>query len=116
MLREMVIVAVMILALYGIADLIQRLAFRLLYGKGKEQFLLVPATGENDGGEYAARRLLATHRFLPPCDNTRLLLVCYGSVREGVSRLCDLSGIKICAAKDLQEILRSSLQSTEKEL
>ncbi len=116
MAQDLAIVAVLVLALYGVADLIERVVFHFLFGKGGRQYLLVPLASSQTDGEYAVRRLTAARRFLPPCDKTVPLVVQYGEGRSELSRLCETVGAEYIGAEHLKEIIADGLQAAKKEV
>jgi hypothetical protein len=115
MVEELAIVAVLVLALYGVADLIERLVFRLLFGKGEDQYLLVPVTESEETAEYAVRRLTATCRFFPPCHRV-VPLVVSDTPSMAIQNMCENIGVKWCSAQNMNEFLHSSLQRSKKDL
>ncbi len=113
MAEELALALGMLAALYGVADIIGRLAFRLLFSKkGGQQYLLVPLSGEQRDAEYIVRRLSATHRFFPSGAVRPLLVDCGmdAQSREVTGRVCAELQLSVCPQEELPEILSSGLQ------
>ncbi len=92
----------LLLALYGAADLIMRLCWRLVFA-GKAESLIVSAAGED--AEYRIRRFAMWMRLRPAGVFTPTVLL-----REddtALRRLCEELGLRVCTAKDLQTALQA---------
>lgn len=107
--EEVVLALGLLAAVYGIGDLIGRLAFRLLFPRHGRQYLVVPVNGQPV--EYAARRLSAIRRFLP-VGNTEPLLLDDGLDEEEralARRVCEELGLAFYS----REALLDGLQERE---
>ena len=74
--EEVALAVGLLAAVYGIADLIGRIAFYLLFPRRKGAYVVVPLCGDDPAVEYTARRLAMLCRFLPSGDSMPLLLDC----------------------------------------
>lgn len=113
--EDVLLVVGMLLAVYGLCDLVGRLAFRLLFPKNRHRYLLVPLCGAQSDVEYTARDLSAAHRFFPSQRAEPLLLDCGldEESRQLAVRVCEELGMLLCCREDLCEILTEGLQERQ---
>lgn len=114
--EELVWVATMVAALYGIADLIERLAFRIIYGNGNRHYLVLFSRKGCEDTEYAVRRLAAARRFFPLGYHTTTLLLTTGKPDDSLIGLCERLHIKPCTEKEFNEMLTDGLQGEKKQV
>lgn len=105
------LIAVLLLALYGCAELISRMAARIL--KPKEEFAgirVIPVSGHRTDMEYIVRSAAAQCK----CAGGRALLLDTGmdeETRKIAERACEATGsVGFCEAADLDDILHKRLQ------
>lgn len=112
MAEDIAMVLVVLAALYGIADLIGRLAYRLLFGRRGKQYLLTPLVGGREDMEYRVRQLAAMRRFFPHNAIRSLVVDCGLNHEEQqlTQRLCNELRLDFCSA---EEILHIGLQEVE---
>ena len=118
MAEDIAMVIVIVAALYGVADLMGRLAYRILFAKGGRQYVVVPLTRGREDAEYAVRRLGATRHFFPH-GTVYPLLVDWDLGEEEqqlTQRLCDELRLEVCRREELGEILLTGLQEEQNRL
>lgn len=91
----------LLLALYGAADLIMRLCWRLVFA-GEAQRLTLSAAGED--AEYRIRRFAMWMRLRPAGGFTPTVVL--PDENEQLQRLCEELGVQVCTAKDLETALQ----------
>lgn len=85
----------LLLALYGAADLIARLCWRLVFA-GEAPPLTLSAAGED--AEYRIRRFAAWMRLRPAGGFTPTVVL--PDENEQLQRLCEELGLQVCTVKD----------------
>lgn len=87
----------LLLAVYGTADLVARIVWRMVFGARTEPVTVSVAVGED--AEYRIRRFAAWIRLCPNggFDPTVLL----SEENEPLQRLCDNLGLAVCIVKDV---------------
>ncbi len=83
------------LAVYGAADLVARLIWRLVF-TGEREMLMLSAASED--AEYRIRRFAAWIRLHPSGGYTPIVLL--GEEDAHLQRLCEELGLLVCTAKD----------------
>ncbi len=85
----------LLLALYGAADLVMRLCWRLVFA-GEVQPLILSVSGED--AEYCIRRFAMWMRLRPAGGVTPTVLL--RDEDAALRRLCEELGLGVCTAKD----------------
>ena len=104
-----------IMAVYGMMDLIERLAFWFLYPKGCSRYWVVPLCGRNEDVEYTVR-CMAAERDACAYPSEKILLVDYGMDEESsrlAERICAELGVCFCTKEKMGEMIATRLQGKE---
>lgn len=113
--EQIALIVGVILAIYGLMDLIERLAFWVLFPKGERGYRVIPLAGRCDGVEYIARRIEAERR-LHAFKNDPVLLVDCGLEEESrrlALRVCEQLQLRFCEGEKFGEMLTAGLQEKE---
>ena len=90
------VVIALLLALYGVADLIARLCWWLVFVGEAESLILSISAGE--GAEYRIRRLAAWTKLCPCGGFTPTVRL--DAESEELQRLCEDVGLPVCTSKN----------------
>lgn len=101
--------AVMLLAVYGLADLVWRLACFLVYPH-RVGVLVVPMTGDREDAEQLARAVLARGEGRPIVLDCGLTPESAALTRE----VCGKLGLTFAEEKEWEQILKTALQERKK--
>ena len=106
--QEWLWAVVMLLAVYGLADLVWRLACFLVYPH-RVGVLVVPMKGEREDAERLARAAVA-HGGRP------IVLDCGLTPESAVltHKVCEKLGLTFAAEKEWEQILKTALQEPKK--
>ncbi len=105
----------LLLAVYGAADLITRLAYRwALAGREPHGYLLLPVRGERTDVEYLARRLRALQRMDSEWEPVLLDVGLTHSAAALTREVCARLSVTFVTQKEWEELLKTALQEGEK--
>ena len=115
---ETVLFAVgLLLAVYGAADILWRIACRVVsFGQGEEAYLLVPMRGERDDAEYQARRVKVLCRG-GYGQNIRPILFNKGLTPQSAAltrEVCARLSVEFVDEKEWDDLLETALQDEKK--
>ncbi len=107
----------LLLAVYGAADILWRIACRVLsFGKDEDAYLLVPMHGERDDAEYQARRVRILCRS-GYGQNIRPILFDSGLTPQSAAltkEVCERLRVDFVDEKEWQDLLETALQEEKK--
>lgn len=102
-------------AVYGLSELIARVAFRLLFPKKGRDCWVVALCGRPEDAEYTVRRL-SIQRRLSLTDAADAVILDCGmdeQSRESVMRLCGETSSRLYTAEEFCKMLSAGLQESE---
>lgn len=110
---EVLLIVALLLAAYGMADLAERMAYRLIFSGSVPIYCVIPLHSENDA-EFFVRKA-ATERKRLPCQYEWLMVDCGLTEQERVltKRLCEELRLSFCVRSDLDDLLSARLQKEE---
>ncbi|MBO5928742.1 MAG: hypothetical protein J6Q42_01845 [Clostridia bacterium] len=117
--KTVLMVMMMVLVLYAVADLIFRLAFRFLFAGVKQKGYYVLSLGKGaEEAEYAVRCTAALRWFFP-FKNLQAVVVDCGMDTENrlvTATVCEDLQLTFCTQKEWQEMTQNSLQPLQNEV
>lgn len=115
MAEDIAMVLVILAALHGAADLIFRMAFRVLFGKCEHLYLTMLLSGDKDDAEFHIRRLAAIRRFFPS-GHVKAITIDRGVDEEQkaiAQKLCNELRVDMYNEKEWWQMLTDGLQIQE---
>ncbi len=100
--EEVALAVGLLAAVYGIADIIGRVTFFLLFPRRRRPYVVVPLGGDDPAVEYTARQLVAFCRFSPANGGKPLLLDCGLDETQRIlaRQLCAELAIEFCTVQE----------------
>lgn len=109
MAEEIALALGMVAAVYGVAELMIHVSFWLLFGgKQEDGCLILCAPVDEQGIEYAARKLSAVHRFIPI--RSKAIVLVKDSNIQWIQTLCRELELDCCSKEEFAEMLFGGLQ------
>lgn len=107
---EVLLIVALLLAAYGMADLMERLAYRLIFSENLPIYCIMPLYSENDA-EFFIRKAV-TERKRMSCKYEWVMVDCGLTEQEKAftRRLCDELRVLFYERSDLEDLLSARLQ------
>lgn len=113
--QELALIVGMLLAVYGLMELVERLAVRLLFSGERVWYGVVPLSGEGEDVEYRIRQAFARYRLSPVKGAEPVFLDC-GLTERGralAEAVGTRLGISVYRQEEWFEMLSGGLQERE---